>query len=167
MSTNWRPIARRASSEGKIAGSLPRHCTGTTPPHPLHHEERHPEHGGVVLEPVEVGHRHVGVVEDRPVQAELAVDVVRGQQPVVRLHAHRVAAQLLLARLGRPPRDVHRVRLPRPPLGVAPQVGDLELARREALAEPRRQRLGDGGEAAHAGTREADLAVRSAASGPS
>ena len=53
------------------------------------------------------------------------------------------------------------------PFGMAPEVDDLELGRSEALTEPWRQRLGDGCEAAHAGTREADLAVRLAASGPS
>ena len=85
----------------------------------------------------------------------------------VRLHAHGVALLLRLAGVGGAPRDVHRVRLPRPSLGVPPQVDDLELGSPEALTKPRRQRLGDCSQIAHAGTREADLAVKPAASGPS
>ncbi len=120
-----------------------------------------------MLEPVEVRHRHLGAVEDRPVQAVLAVDVVRCEQAVVRLDPDGVAAPQRLARLGRPVGDVHRVRLPRPALGVAPEIDDLELGCPETLAKPGRERLGDGGEADHAGRREADLAVDVAASGPS
>ena len=157
--------ARLVGREGEriVAAPLHRHDAVEA----LHHVERHPQHGRVVLEPVEVGHGHVGVVEDRAMQPVLAVDVVRREQAVVRLHTHGVAASHRLARPGHEPVDVHRVRLPRPALGVAPEIDELDAGDPESLAEPGCERLGDVGETAHEGVREADLAVSAAASGPS
>ena len=91
------PMAVVASGVGKISGSSPRHCTGTTPVDPLHDVERHAEHRRVDLEPVQVGHRDVGAVEHGPVQGELPVDVVRRQQPVLGLDPHGQAPPFLVA----------------------------------------------------------------------